>query len=65
MQLIKKERVDKKITKPFSLDFFLQEESLCLIEIIASAKPDNSHPFCLREKFLKKISRTYFYWSPN
>ena len=38
MKFIKNEKINKKITKPFSFDFFLEEDSLCLIEIIASAK---------------------------
>lgn len=38
MKFIKNEKINKKITKPFYFDFFLEEDSLCLIEIIASAK---------------------------
>jgi len=38
MKFIKNEKINKKITKPFSFDFSLEEDSLCLIEIIASAK---------------------------
>lgn len=38
MKYIKNEKIDKKITKQYSLDFTLEENALYLIEIIASAK---------------------------
>jgi hypothetical protein len=38
MEFIKKEEANKKITKQYSCDFTLEEDALCLIEIIASAK---------------------------
>lgn len=38
MKSIKKEEINKIITKAYSYEFFLEEDALCLIEIIASAK---------------------------
>ena len=38
MKLIKNENINKAITRPYSCEFSLDEEALCLIEIIASAK---------------------------
>lgn len=38
MKFIRNEKINRKITQSFSFDFSLEEDSLCLIEIIASAK---------------------------
>jgi len=38
MKQIVNKKIDKQIIKPFSFDFILSEDALCLIEIIASAK---------------------------
>ena len=38
MKYIKNEKINKQITKQYSFDFSLEEDTLCLIEIIASAK---------------------------
>lgn len=38
MKFIKNEKIDQLITKPYSFAFSLKEDTLCLIEIIASSK---------------------------
>lgn len=38
MKYIVREKINKQITAPYSFDFSLKENALCLIEIIASAK---------------------------
>ncbi len=38
MRLIKEDKISKQITDKYSCDFSLPEDSLCLIEIIASTK---------------------------
>ena len=51
MSLIKEEKISEQMTKPYSLDFTLSGDTLCLIEIIASAKS-------WRQNF--KSSRSFF-----